>query len=66
MLIKNISMMNMVPYILLTLQILFVCFDALCPSQQFFSNMGMISCLPGLDQYLVSCSSTQQRDSIGG
>ena len=23
----------------------------LCPSQQFFSHVGMISCLPGLNQY---------------
>ena len=56
----------MVPYQSITSQILFLCFDALYPSQQFFSNVGMISCLPGLNQYLVSCSSTQQRDSTGG
>ena len=30
-------------------QILFVCVDALCPSQQFFSHAGMFSCLPGLN-----------------
>ena len=29
----------------------FVCFDALHPSQQFFSHVRMISCLPGLNQY---------------
>ena len=29
----------------------FVCVDALCPSQQFFSHVGMISCLFGLNQY---------------
>ena len=28
-----------------------VCVDALCPSQQFFSHVGMNSCLPGLNQY---------------
>ena len=32
--------------------LIFVCFDALHPSQQFFSHVGMISCLPGLNQYL--------------
>ena len=25
---------------------MFVCFDALCHSKQFFSHVGMISCLP--------------------
>ena len=30
----------------------FVCFDALHPSQRFFSHMGMISCLPGLNQQI--------------
>ena len=34
--------------------------DALCPSQQMFSHLGMISCLPGLNQHKaadkVSCS----------
>ena len=29
----------------------FVCFDALHPSQQSFSMVGIISCLPGLNQY---------------
>ena len=29
----------------------FVCVDALCPSQQFFSHFGTISRLPGLNQY---------------
>ena len=42
---------------------LFVCFEALHPSQQFFSHVRMISCLPGLNQYWavykVSCSRTQ-------
>ena len=28
------------------LKVLFVCFDALHPSQQFFSHVGAISCLP--------------------
>ena len=41
----------------------FVPVDALCPSQQFFSHVGTISCLPLLNQYdavdKVSCSSTQ-------
>ena len=27
-----------------------VCFDALRPSQQFFSHVRTISCLPGLNQ----------------
>ena len=40
---------------------LFVLFDSLCPSQQFFSYVGMG--LPGLKQYeariIVSCSRTQ-------
>ena len=27
----------------------FVCFDALCPSQQLFSHVRTISCLPGLN-----------------
>ena len=30
---------------------MFVCFDALCPSQQFFSHAGMIPCPPRLNQY---------------
>ena len=30
---------------------LFVCVDALSPSQQFFSHVGTISCLPGLNWY---------------
>ena len=30
---------------------LFVCVDALHPSQQFFSHVRTISCLPGLNQY---------------
>ena len=29
----------------------FVCFDALHPSQQFFSHVGIIFCLPMLKQY---------------
>ena len=33
------------------LSILFVCFDALRPSQQFLSHVGTISCLPELIQY---------------
>ena len=42
---------------------LFVCVDALHPSQQFLSYVGMISCLPGLStkqEDEVSCSKTQQ------
>ena len=31
----------------------FLCFDALHHSQQFFSHAKTISCLPGLNQYLV-------------
>ena len=30
---------------------LFGCVDALHPSQSFFSHVGTISCLPGLNQY---------------
>ena len=30
---------------------LFVCVDALHPSQQYFSHLGTISCPPGLKQY---------------
>ena len=41
----------------------FVCFDALQPSQQFFSHVRSLSCLPGLNQYKaedkVSCSRIQ-------
>ena len=37
----------------------FVCVDALRPSQQLFSCVGMFSCLPGLNQYY----STKQRIS---
>ena len=29
----------------------FVCVDALRPSQQFFSHVGMFYCIPGLNQY---------------
>ena len=29
----------------------FICFDALHPSQQFFSHVMMNSCIPGLNQY---------------
>ena len=47
---------------------LFVWFDSLCPSLQFFSHVGMG--LPGLNQYKaadkVSCSRTQHSDSAGG
>ena len=46
-----------------------LCFDALHPSQQFFSHVRMISCLPVLNQYKaadkVSCSRTQRSDSTG-
>ena len=38
-------------FILLSEIHLLVCVDALCPSQQFFSHVSMISCLPGLNQY---------------
>ena len=47
----------------------FFCIDALCPSQQFFSHVGTISCFPGFNQYAAdkgSCSRTQNRDSAGG
>ena len=27
---------------------MFICVDALPPSQQFFNHVGMISCIPGL------------------
>ena len=50
-----------------TRQILF-CVDASRPCQQFFSNIGIISCLPGLNQYKaaskVSFSWAQHSDSI--
>ena len=46
-----------------------VCVDALHPSQQLFSHVGMISCLPGLNQYQaedkVSCSRTQHIPPVG-
>ena len=35
----------------LTVLEIFVCVDALHPNQQSFSHVGMISCLPGLNQY---------------
>ena len=47
---------------------LFVCFDSLRPSQQFFSHVG--TGLPGLNQYLAAaegpCLRTQHSDSTGG
>ena len=47
--------------------LLFICFDSLHPSQQFFSHVG--TSLPGLNQYeavdKVSCSRTQPSDSTG-
>ena len=30
---------------------IFVCVDAICLSQQFFSHVGLFSFLPGLNQY---------------
>ena len=43
--------------------------NTLLPSQQFYSRVGTISCLPGLSQYQamdkVSCSRTQRSDSDG-
>ena len=30
-----------------------VALDILCPDQQFFSNVMLFSCLPGLNQYLA-------------
>ena len=45
----------------------FVCVDAVCPSLQFFSHVGTISCPPGLNQHLaedvVSCSRAQHSTS---
>ena len=41
--------MNRSP-IFLALEVLFVCADALHPSKQIFSHVGMISCLAGLNQ----------------
>ena len=35
----------------------FVCFDALCPNQQFFSHVGMFSCLTVFKPKLRSRSS---------
>ena len=44
-------------------KLLHVCVDPLCPSQQFFSYVRTISCIPGLNQYLaednVPCSRTK-------
>ena len=44
-----------------------ICLDALCPSQEFFSHVTTISCLPGFNQYLeankVPCSKTLHSDS---
>ena len=34
--------------------LIFVYFDALHPSQQYFSHVVSISCLPGLNQYLAA------------
>ena len=46
---------------------LFVCVGALHRSQQSFSHVGMISCLPGLNQYeaedKVCCTRTQHSAS---
>ena len=46
---------------------LFVCVDALFPNQEFFSQVGMMSYLPELNQYLaegkVSYSKTQHSAS---
>ena len=36
--------------------VLLVCFDALRPSQQFFSHVGAIPCRPGLNQYKAADS----------
>ena len=45
---KSIQILSVnLPYIL------FVCFSALCLSQQFFSHVGTISCLPGLNKLLL-------------
>ena len=50
--------------------VLFVCFDTLRSSQQFFSHVWMISDPLVLNQYVaadkVSCSKTQRSDSAGG
>ena len=44
----------------------YICFDALRPSQQCFSNVMMITCLPGLNQFeaedKVSYSRKQHSD----
>ena len=42
---------NHLAVISLPLILLVCCFDALHPSQQFFSRVGTISCQPGLNQY---------------
>ena len=49
---------------------LFIWFDALGPCQQLLSHAGMISCLPGSNQYQaadkMSCSSTHlHSESVG-
>ena len=45
-----------------------VCVDPLCPSQQFFSYVRTISCIPGLNQYLaedkVPCSRAKHNAPI--
>ena len=51
----------------------YVCFNEQHPSQQFFSHVGMISCLPVLNHAVlykqqiksVFCSRTQYNDSTG-
>ena len=53
------------------LKVLFVCFDSLHPSQQFFSHVGndLLSSWVRLSQYQaadkVSCSRAQHSDSPG-
>ena len=55
-------------YCLQQSQLLFVCFDSLHPSQQFFIHVR--TSLPVMNQYRaadkVSCSKTQHSDSTGG
>ena len=48
---KSLSLLagRTVPYL-----IVYVYFDALRPSQQFFSHVGTISCLSGFNQYLAA------------
>ena len=42
---------SLVQRLLEELRVYFVCVDALCPIQHFFSYVAITSCLPGLNPY---------------